>query len=567
MKHVSQDPQHGTRRATAVVSGLLAVAFVITSSPSFVEAQGAGRDRAALLEAAFDGRVTIDQLVLATRAGVPWAPPAAAVSALQAAPSLEVGSASGVPGDVVTFAVTLHTGGAAVAGVQNDLEFDSLNTPIAAATTGRPDCAVNPSINKGATSFAFRPSGCSSDACTGIRALVLAVDNVDPIPDGAVLYTCTVNIAASATAGDYPLEISYVIMSDPEGNAVPDVTGTDGAIFVSGTPVPPANDNFADAELVAALPLTDSKNIALATLENGEPVPACAQGAPMFGNTIWYAFTPMVSGLVTASSQSSFSHVLAVYTGASVTGLQEVNCLAGTGELRLSLTAEMTYYFQIGALDGMGGRVTFSLETRPDPLAMFYYYPGDPSVFDTVQFYDASYDPAGVGIASQAWDFGDGTTAEFCCPTHRYAADGDYTVALTVTTFDGRVASTSQVVPVRTHDVAITKFSTPQAARAGQTRQITVGINSKRQVETVTVELYKSVPGGYYPIYQLVGVLTQQVPVRPANRTTAFSFDYTFTSDDRSIGKVTFWAVAWLQNARDALPADNEAISAPTKVN
>jgi hypothetical protein len=57
------------------------------------------------------------------------------------------------------------------------------------------------------------------------------------------------------------------------------------------------------------------------------------------------------------------------------------------------------------------------------------------------------------------------------------------------------------------------------------------------------------------------------VPVRQANRTTAFSFDYTFTSDDWSIGKVTFWAVAWLQNARDALPADNEAISAPTKVN
>ena len=78
--------------------------------------------------------------------------------------------------------------------------------------------------------------------------------------------------------------------------------------------------------------------------------------------------------------------------------------------------------------------------------AQFGYNPSDPSIFDTVQFYDNSYDPYGGFIQSQAWNFGDGATATGCCPNHRYAADGDYSVTLTITTNDGRTASATQVV-------------------------------------------------------------------------------------------------------------------------
>ncbi len=75
--------------------------------------------------------------------------------------------------------------------------------------------------------------------------------------------------------------------------------------------------------------------------------------------------------------------------------------------------------------------------------------------------------------------------------------------------------------------------------------------------------LYKSVPGYGY---QQVGTLQQSVPPRSSNRTTNFNFSYTFTTDDAAIGKVTLRAVANIQGARDALPADNEAIAPPTKV-
>jgi PKD repeat protein len=243
-------------------------------------------------------------------------------------------------------------------------------------------------------------------------------------------------------------------------------------------------------------------------------------------------------------------------------GLSEVGCNVFGGVVTFRAEAGTTYYFLVGGLFGQGGPVEFRLEVAPPPVASFGFYPSDPSRFDVIQFFDGSFDPGGLGIASQAWHFGDGGSATGCCPTHTYATDGSYVIQLTVTTPDGRSASTSQTLFVRTHDVAIIKFSTPNAASSRQTRQITVGLNSRRYPEIVEVQLLKSVPGGY----QLVGSLTQSVPVRASNRTTDFSFSYTFSDADAQIGKVTFKAVANLLGARDALPADNEAIAPPTKV-
>jgi PKD repeat protein len=226
--------------------------------------------------------------------------------------------------------------------------------------------------------------------------------------------------------------------------------------------------------------------------------------------------------------------------------------------------AGVTYHFQLVPLNPLGdGYLRFLVDVAPQPVANFGFQPTDPSIFDTVQFFDFSFDPGGVGFQSATWSFGDGATGTGCCPTHRYTADGDYTAQLTITTFDGRSAWATQAVHVRTHDVAITKLSAPQAASSGQTRQITVGVNTRRYPETVQVQLFKSVPNGL----QLVGTLTQSVPVRPSNRTTDFGFSYTFSSDDAIVGKVTFKAVATVVGARDALPTDNEAIASPTKVN
>ena len=65
---------------------------------------------------------------------------------------------------------------------------------------------------------------------------------------------------------------------------------------------------------------------------------------------------------------------------------------------------------------------------------------------------------------------------------------------------------------------------------------------------------------------QQVGALTQYLPVRGGNRTTSFSFSYTFAPEDATLGKISFQAVATVQSARDAIPTDNTFISLPTTV-
>jgi PKD repeat protein len=322
----------------------------------------------------------------------------------------------------------------------------------------------------------------------------------------------------------------------------------------------PANDNFAEATIINinSLPFSDMVDNSSATTESGEPQPSCGN----VQRTVWYAITPTSDEVLRADMAGSyiFDTVLGVYTGADIGSLIALGCAAYSSSVTFLVSAGTTYYIQAGDIYSGGGNIQLTVEAVP-LVADFLYSPADPSVYDTIQFFNQSYDPAGLDFES-SWDFGDGTTATDSSPTHKYAREGDYTVQLTITTEDGRTASATKVISVKTHDIAITKFVAPTSASAGQTRPISVGINSKRYPETVRVELYKSDPTGY----QLFGTLTQSVPVRPANRTTNFNFNYTFTPSDAKVGKVTFKAIASIIGGRDALPADNEAISMPTKV-
>jgi len=171
--------------------------------------------------------------------------------AVPAEATIVIGMAVGAQGDFVPFDVTLQTG-VEVGGTQNDITFPP-EAPIAADEHGQPMCAVNPDINKNGTSFAFQPPGCTvGTSCTAVRALVLALSNVDPIANGAVLYTCTVAIGAEVADGTFPLTCSNAGASDPDGGALvtncvngsvvvgvqPTATSTVTASNTPGSPTP-----------------------------------------------------------------------------------------------------------------------------------------------------------------------------------------------------------------------------------------------------------------------------------------------------------------------------------------
>ncbi len=135
---------------------------------------------------------------------------------------LALGTAAGAPGEEILVDVTLADveQGYEVSATQNDILFPP-GAHVVIKEDGKPDCSVNPAIDKGATAFAFLPSACAFPGCTSMRALVLAIDNVDPIPPGSVLYTCRWMLSDEAAAGDaLPLPCEEALASDPGGVAL-----------------------------------------------------------------------------------------------------------------------------------------------------------------------------------------------------------------------------------------------------------------------------------------------------------------------------------------------------------
>jgi hypothetical protein len=333
-----------------------------------------------------------------------------------------------------------------------------------------------------------------------------------------------------------------------------------GTLNMTLDPVPaPVNDNFADATPITAIPATQTVDLTAATTESGEPLTVCNTDVQ---NTAWYSFTATATQSVTARLDQ-FEASLAVYTGASLGALSQVSCRSFDFQSQVfRAEAGTTYYLQAGVpCCAPAGPVTLHLDVAANPSVGVISFPSDPSTYDSVSFDPFFQDPAGGTIATQTWDLGDGTTSSDCCPVHRYASEGDYLVRVTVTTVDGRTASGTTTVQVRTHDVAIVDIAVPNTAHQGQTIAVTVRLQNTWHPETVEMDLFTG-------DFNAVGTLTQFVPVRPpGGTTTRFSFSYTVTPNDVAIGKVTFRASANIQNQRDAQPADNLLLSAPVKIN
>src|SRR5262249_9726390 len=107
-------------------------------------------------------------------------------TATPAGVTIVVGNVSGGIGPTgLTFHGPLQTS-LEVAGTQNDITLGP-EIQIATGNGGQPLCTANPDIEKNGTSFL---QTCDGSGVCHLRAFVLALDNVNPIPTGSTLYTC-----------------------------------------------------------------------------------------------------------------------------------------------------------------------------------------------------------------------------------------------------------------------------------------------------------------------------------------------------------------------------------------
>jgi hypothetical protein len=152
--------------------------------------------------------------------------------------SIDVGSATGTPGQVLQIPVTLHFIGQPPSGISatsNEINYEASAPIVPGATGGRPACAVGAAVDRSGSSFTFIPQGCQGAVCDGVDARLVGANNV-PIPDGSLLYTCTVTIAADAAPGTYMLTNTFEFALGDNMEALPG-TGTNGKITVVAPPL------------------------------------------------------------------------------------------------------------------------------------------------------------------------------------------------------------------------------------------------------------------------------------------------------------------------------------------
>ncbi|MFN8526941.1 MAG: hypothetical protein U0821_27870 [Chloroflexota bacterium] len=159
----------------------------------------------------------------------------------------------------------------------------------------------------------------------------------------------TERVTASVTAG----QAYYVRASGSRSSESPfTITASMGT--------PPANDAFANAAPLA-VPGTATGDTFSATVESGEPEPACS----VLNATLWYRVVAPSTGTLRVrvrSTDTDFTPSVAIFEGPNVRALRELACGGGsfssTVETSGHVTAGGVYYAQVGRTGESSGAIT-----------------------------------------------------------------------------------------------------------------------------------------------------------------------------------------------------------------
>ncbi len=166
----------------------------------------------------------------------------------------------------------------------------------------------------------------------------------------------------------------------------------------------PAQDDFNGAKILAPKPSTTTLDTTTTGVSNDDPAaPAC--GLAPGSNSVWFQFTPTVSGPVSLDTFSStYDTTLAVWSGARGS-LTPVACNDDTpsgkqSQVEATLTSGDTYYIEVAQFDGTvsaaqllgGGTLQLHITT-------FYDVPGTHWAWQWIETFFANGITSGCGLS------------------------------------------------------------------------------------------------------------------------------------------------------------------------
>jgi PKD repeat protein len=188
-------------------------------------------------------------------------------------------------------------------------------------------------------------------------------------------------------------------------------------------------------------------------------VPPAPQNNPPVAQFTFTPQSPSAGEQVTFSAASSYdpaamrpksitSYSWSFGDGQNGTGTTTTHAYAATGDYQVTLVVTDNE----GAQASVQQVIHIAAAAQKPPVAAFTFTPQEPTIVQEVTFTaEGSYDPASVkpkSITAYAWNFGDGETGTGEITTHRYTAEGDFTVTLSVTDNDGATGNVQHTVSI-----------------------------------------------------------------------------------------------------------------------
>jgi hypothetical protein len=238
---------------------------------------------------------------------------------------------------------------------------------------------------------------------------VLGSGNYDPTVE---LFSGTTQIACGNTVGSGLSETintttlvvgqQYFVRVYHRGSGSGSNSSSQFSLCVSGTPIPPSNDECVNK---ISLPITSSGTYTTGTLtvaaSPSPGIPVCSVAGTTPDDDVWYAFTATNNfHVITVVGNTGFNAVIQLFSG-TCGSLTAIGCVNNYGNgqtenlFATTLNANSTYYIRIyhAGLGGGSGSYSIGVSSPPPDCSTMTLPPNgeiDMSISETQFFWDAS---------------------------------------------------------------------------------------------------------------------------------------------------------------------------------